>query len=305
MENKKIKVVVTGGAGFIGSQLVDELIDRGFDVHIIDNLSNGNIEHVNKEARFFKEDIRDIEAVRKIMDGTSYVFHTAALPRVQYSIENPIETHDVNVNGTLNLLVAAKDTGVKKFIYSASSSAYGDQSVMPLHEEMASNPLSPYGLQKYIGELKCRVFSKVYGLPTVSLRYFNVYGPRFKAGGAYALVIGKFLKQKKEGMPLTIVPTGEQTRDFTHVRDVVAANILAMESDKAVHGEVFNVGAGRNFSINQVAELIGGPVEFCESRLEPQHTLADNSKARNILGWEPKISLEEGIAELKKLYLGE
>lgn len=303
MENKKIKVVVTGGAGFIGSHLVDELIGREFDVHIIDNLSNGKAENVNSKAVFHKEDIRNFEAVKKIVDGSQYVFHLAALPRVQYSIENPIETHDVNVNGTLNLLVIAKDAGVKKFIYSASSSAYGDQSVMPLHEEMPANPISPYGLQKYIGELNCRVFSRVYELPTVSLRYFNVYGPRFKADGAYALVIGKFLKQRKEGKPMTIVPNGEQTRDFTNVRDVVMANILAMESDKVGKGEVFNIGAGRNFSVNQVATLIGGPTEFCEPRFEPKHTLADNSKAKNILGWEPKVSLEDGIEELKRLYL--
>ena len=168
---------------------------------------------------------------------------------------------------------------------------------------MVPNPLSPYGVQKYICELECRVFSKVYILPTVSLRYFNVYGPRFRADGAYSLVIGKFLKQKKEGKPMTVVPDGEQTRDFTHVRDIISANILAMENDKIGSGEVFNIGAGRNFSVNQVAAFIGGPTEFCEPRLEPKHTLADNSMARNILGWEPKVSLEEGIEELKKLYL--
>lgn len=303
MNDKKIKVVVTGGAGFIGSHLVDELISRGFDVHIIDNLSNGLPDNVNKEANFFKEDIRNFEAIKKIIEGAQYVFHTAALPRVQYSIENPLETHDVNVNGTVNLLVAAKDAGVKKIIYSASSSAYGNQETMPLREDMVANPLSPYGLQKHIGELKCRVFSKIYGIPTVSLRYFNVYGPRFRADGAYALVIGKFLKQKKEGVPLTIVPDGEQTRDFTHVRDIVMANILAMESEKVGKGEVINIGAGRNWSVNKVAELIGGPVEFCEPRLEPKHTLADNFRARELLGWEPKVSLEEGIEELKRLYL--
>lgn len=297
----KRKIIVTGGAGFIGSHLVDALLERGFDVHVIDNLSSGRMENVNKEAVFYKEDIRNFEAVEKIMKGAEYVFHVAAKPRVQVSIQNPRETHDINVNGIVNVLVAAKDTGVKRVVYSASSSAYGEQDTMPLHEEMHARPISPYGLQKYIGELKCRVFSKIYGIETVSLRYFNVYGPRFVSdGGAYDLVIGRFLKQRKEGKPMTIVPDGEQTRDFTHVRDVVRANILAMESDKVGKGEVINVGAGKNYSINKIADIIGGPKVYIEPRLEPGHTLADNKKAAELLGWRPQVSLEEGIEELKK-----
>lgn len=303
MQKGKAKVVVTGGAGFIGSHLVDALIDRNFDVYVVDNLSNGKEDNINKKAKFFKEDIRNLKAIKEIINGAEYIFHLASLPRVQFSIEHPVESHDVNVNGTLNVLIAAKDNGVKKVIYSASSSAYGEQDGMPLREEMAANPISPYGLQKYIGELECKVFNRVYGLPTVSLRYFNVYGPRFNAEGAYALVIGKFLKQKKEGKPLTIVPDGEQTRDFTHVRDAVSANILAMESGNVGKGEVINIGAGRNQSVNKIAAMIGGPTEFCEPRLEPKHTLADNTKAKKLLGWEPKISIEEGIEELKKIYL--
>ena len=303
MQKGKAKVVVTGGAGFIGSHLVDALIDRNFDVYVVDNLSNGKEDNINKKAKFFKEDIRNLKAIKEIINGAEYIFHLASLPRVQFSIEHPVESHDVNVNGTLNVLIAAKDNGVKKVIYSASSSAYGEQDEILLREEMAANPISPYGLQKYIGELECKVFNRVYGLPTVSLRYFNVYGPRFNAEGAYALVIGKFLKQKKEGKPLTIVPDGEQTRDFTHVRDAVSANILAMESGNVGKGEVINIGAGRNQSVNKIAAMIGGPTEFCEPRLEPKHTLADNTKAKKLLGWEPKISIEEGIEELKKIYL--
>ena len=301
----KIKVIVTGGAGFIGSHLTDALVDRGFDVHVIDDLSAGKLENINKLAVFHKEDIRNFEAIKKIIEGAKYVFHVAAKPRVQVSIQNPLETHDINVNGTVNVLVASKETGVKRVVYSASSSAYGEQDTMPLHEEMHARPISPYGLQKYIGELKCRVFSRVYGMETVSLRYFNVYGPRLVSeGGAYDLVIGRFLKQRKEGKPITIVPDGEQTRDFTHVRDVVMANILAMESDKVGKGEVINIGAGKNYSINKIADIIGGPVVYCEPRMEPKHTLADNRRAKELLGWEPKVTLEEGIEELKKIWLG-
>ena len=295
------KAVVTGGAGFIGSHIVDALIERGFDVHIIDNLSAGKIENVNKRAKFFKEDIRNLDAVKKITEGADYVFHLAALPRVQYSIQNPTETNDVNINGTLNLLVAAKDAGVKKFIYSASSSAYGNQEKMPLTEDMSASPLSPYGLQKHVGEHYCHIFNIAYGLPTVSLRYFNVYGPRLDPEGDYALVIGKFLKQKKEGKPLTIVPDGEQTRDFTHVEDVVRANILAMESGKVGKGEVINIGAGKNYSVNKIASIIGGPTIFIEPRIEPKHALADTTKAKELLGWKPEVSLEEGIEELKTI----
>lgn len=300
----KTKVIVTGGAGFIGSHLVDALVERGFDVHVIDNLSSGKLENVNKKAVFYEEDIRDFETVKKIIDGSKYVFHVAAKPRVQVSIQSPRETHDINVNGTVNVLVAAKDAGVKRVIYSASSSAYGEQDTMPLHEDMHARPISPYGLQKHIGELKCRVFSKIYDIETVSLRYFNVYGPRFISdGGAYDLVIGRFLRQRKEGKPITIVPDGEQTRDFTHVRDVINANILAMLSEKVGKGEIINIGAGKNYSVNKIAALIGGPVVYIEPRLEPKHTRADNKRAKELLDWEPKVSLEEGIEELKNIWL--
>lgn len=301
MANKK--VVVTGGAGFIGSHLVDGLAEAGFNVFVIDNLSGGKIENINKKAKFFKEDIRNFEPVKKIIKGAEYIFHLAALPRVQYSIEKPGETHNVNVDGFFNLLIASKEAGVKKFIFSSSSSIYGNQEKMPLKEDMPAEPLSPYGLHKYIGELYCNLFSKVYGLPTVSLRYFNVYGPRFNPEGDYALVIGKFLKQRKEGKPLTIVPDGEQTRDFVHVNDAVRANILAMQNDKAGMGEVINIGAGKNYSVNKIAEMIGGPTIFCEPRLEPKHTRSDNSKAKDMLGWKPEISMEDGIEELKRIYL--
>lgn len=232
MKNKKEKVVVTGGAGFIGSHIADALIKEGFEVHVIDNLSNGKEENLNKKVIFHKADICNFSQIKPIFEGAKYVFHEAALPRVQFSIEKPIESNEANVTGTLNVLVCAKDAGVKRVMYAASSSAYGDQDVMPLVEAMNANPKSPYGLQKYIGEMYLRLFYQIYGLETVSLRYFNVYGPRQNPDGAYALVIGKFLKQLKAGGPMTITGDGTQTRDFTSVYDVVNANLLAMKSAK-------------------------------------------------------------------------
>lgn len=301
-KSKLTKVVVVGGAGFIGSHITDALLERGFEVHVIDNLSGGNRKNVNAKAVFHKTDIRDLEDIKPVFKGAKFVFHLAALPRVQYSIEHPAETHEVNVTGTQNVLIAAHDGGVKRVVYSASSSAYGDQKTMPLVETMTPNPKSPYGLHKYVGEVYMRVWSAVYKLETVSLRYFNVYGPRMNPDGAYPLAIGKFFKLRQAGKPLTIWGDGMQTRDFTHVRDVVRANMLAAESDKVREGEVINIGAGKNFSINQVAKLIGGPTVYEPARLEPHDTLADNSLARKLLGWKPEVGLEEGIAELKKLY---
>ena len=295
-------VVVVGGAGFIGSHLVDALVQKGCDVLVVDNLSGGKRENINPAAQFEIADIRDAARLPGLLKRADTVFHLAALPRVQYSIEHPQETNDVNVTGTLNVLEAARIAGAKKVVYSASSSAYGDQPVMPLVETMPANPKSPYGLQKYIGELYCRVYSQVYGLSTVSLRYFNVYGPRFNAEGAYALVIGKFLMQTKEGKPMTITGDGTNTRDYTHVNDVVRANILAAEQDVA-GGEVFNIGAGQEYSTNEVAKFIGTAIEYIPKRLEPKRTLADNRKARDILGWQPQIMLPEGIEDLKKRYL--
>lgn len=299
MNTKKI-AVVTGGAGFIGSHLAIALLAEGYAVKVVDNLSGGKREKVPEGAEFFEQDVNETTALTKVMIGAEFVFHLAALPRVQYSIEHPIETNRANVDGTVSVLSAAQDAGVKRVVYSASSSVYGDQAVMPLTEDMPAGPKSPYGLQKYIGELYCRIFSEVYGLPTVSLRYFNVYGPGADPEGAYALVIAKFLKQRSLGKPMTIAGDGTQTRDFTHVRDVVRANILVARSEKVGKGEVINIGAGQNASVARVAKLIGGPIEHIPARLEPHDTLADNSRAKELLGWEPGVSLEEGIAELKK-----
>ena len=302
MVETKTKVVVTGGAGFIGSHLTDALVESGFEVHVVDNLSGGKRENVNPKAQFHEVDIRDFEKLGEVFRGAQYVFHTAALPRVMPSISDPRTTHDVNVTGTLNVLVAARDAGVKRVIYSASSSAYGEQPELPLKETMPANPIHPYGLQKWIGELNSALFSKLYNLETVSLRYFNVYGPGAPVDGAYASVVARFLHQRKTGQPLTIVPDGTMTRDFTHVRDVVRANILAAKSPKVGRGEVINIGGGKNWKIIEVAEMIGGPTVFIEPRVEAKHSLADNSKAKELLGWEPAVTFEEGIKELKNLY---
>ncbi|OGG41035.1 hypothetical protein A2118_02655 [Candidatus Kaiserbacteria bacterium GWA2_50_9] len=300
MSTTKKIVVVTGGAGFIGSHLARVLLSEKYVVKIVDNLSGGKRERIPEDAEFFGQDINDTTALTKVMKGADFVFHFAALPRVQYSIEHPLETDTANVHGTVSVLKAAHDAGVRRVVYSASSSAYGDQAVMPLTEDMSASPKSPYGLQKYIGELYCRVFSEVYGLPTVSLRYFNVYGSGASTEGAYALVIAKFLKQRSLGEPMTITGDGTQTRDFTHVRDVVRANILAAHSKRVGKGEVINIGAGKNASVLHIAKLIGGPTTHIEPRLEPHDTLADNSRARELLGWSPNVTLEDGIAELKK-----
>lgn len=300
MNTKETKrAVVVGGAGFIGGHLTDALIEKGWNVDVIDNLVSGKREHVHKDAHLHVVDIRNYDDIFPIVNGADHVFHLAALPRVQFSIDEPRETHSVNATGMLNVLLAAKNGGVKRFVYSASSSAYGNQETLPLKEDLRPSPVSPYGLQKYIGEEYARIFAEIYGLPTVSLRYFNVYGSRLDPEGPYALVIGRFLKQKKEGMPLTVTGDGEQTRDFTHVRDVVRANILAAESINVGKGEAINIGNGRNVSMNKLAELIGGRIEYIEARKEPRHTLADRSRAKELLGWEPTTSLEDGLVELK------
>jgi UDP-glucose 4-epimerase len=294
------KILVTGGAGFIGSNLVDKLIEKGHEVAVIDNLSTGKKEFINPKAKFFKADLRDFETIRPLFKNIDFVFHLAALPRVPLSVERPRETNEINVTATLNMLVAVKEAEVKRVIYSASSSAYGIRKDLPLKEDMRANPISPYALQKYVGELYCKIFCQLYNLSTVSLRYFNVYGPRQPEEGSYTPVVGLFLTQKKKGLPLTITEDGEQTRDFTHVSDVVNANILAMKSDKVGKGEVVNIGAGCSYSVNKIAELIGGETKYIPPRRgDVRDTLADIGLAKELLDWEPKVSLEQGIKELK------
>lgn len=296
------KIIVTGGAGFIGSHIADALINEGYEVHIIDNLCAGKKENVNPKAILHIVDIRDKEQLMPIFKDAKYVFHEAALPRVQYSIENPIETHEINVTGLLNVLEASRLNNVNRVIFASSSAIYGDPDTLPTIESMEAKPLSPYGAHKYIGEVYLKLYAQIYGLQTVCLRYFNVYGTRFDPDGAYPLVIGYFLKLFKQKKPLTITGDGNQTRDFTHVSDVVKANLLAMKSDKVGKGEVINIGGGQRYKINYIAKLIGGEVEYIPPRIEPHDTEADISKAKELLGWEPSVKIEDGILELKNLY---
>ena len=296
------KAIVTGGAGFIGSNLVDKLIEQGIEVIILDNLSTGKKENINSKAEFINCDISTASEkdMLSYINGADIVFHLAALARVQPSIEDPISFNEVNIKGTLNILLAAHRAKVKRVVYSASSSCYGDATKFPTPEEHSTNPLSPYGLQKYVGEQYCKMFSEVYNLDTVSLRYFNVYGERMNLEGAYCLVLGIFAKQMLEGKPLTINNDGEQRRDFTYVGDVVNANILAATRSESFNGDVFNIGNGKNYSVNEIADMLGGEKTYGNKVLEPFQTLADNSKASLLLNWDPKGDLPTWINSYKK-----
>ena len=297
-----MRVLVTGGAGFVGSNLVDRLINDGNDVVIIDNLSSGKKENINPKAEFHEVDICDlhIKGLCSMFEGVDVVFHTAALARVQPSIDDPVQFDKVNVGGTLNVLKASVDYGVKRFVYSASSSAYGDTDNLPQKETHSTNPISPYAAQKMIGEIYCRMFCQVYDIETVSLRYFNVYGERQSYEGAYALVMGVFANQLLNGKPMTINGDGEQRRDFTYVGDVVDANVRAATSDKVGSGEVINIGNGDNKSVNELANLLGGERVHKDPVIEPRATLADNLKARELLGWKPKQNFNEWVTNWKK-----
>ena len=300
-----MKYIVTGGAGFIGSHITDALIARGDTVHIVDNFLTGKRERVNPKAVVHEVDIREQEKLAPIFAGADGIFHTAAQARMQYSIREPRLTNDINITGTLNVLLAARDAGVKRVAYSASSSAYGAKNPMPLREDMPPDPIIPYAIQKRVGEQYCAMASRFYGVETVSLRYFNVYGPRqtTASDGPYATVIGIFLEQRKNNEPMSVVPDGKYRRDFTHVTDIAAANLLAMASSKVGIGEIINIGTGTNYSVIEVAEMIGGAWKFIEPRQgEVRETLADITRARELLGWSPEILFENGIAELKRMH---
>lgn len=302
MKNKTKKCLVTGGAGFIGSHLVNRLIKDKHQVTIIDNLSTGYKKNLNPKAKFIRADIKNLAQIKKHFPGQDFVFHLAAIPRIQPSIKNPFLTNDNNITGTLNVLSASYKAGVKRVIYSASSSCYGTNKP-PLKEDDKPHCLNPYAVGKYTGEIYCRLFSELYGLDTVSLRYFNVYGSRMDNQGDYATVIGIFLRQKNQGKSLTIVGDGKQKRDFTYVDEVVEANIKAMKYKRKFKGEVINIGTGKNYSVNQLAKIIGGKNIHIPLRPgEAKTTLADISKARKILKWQPKITLEEGIKKIVKEY---
>jgi UDP-glucose 4-epimerase len=295
-----VKVAVVGGAGFIGSNLADALLERGDDVLVVDNLATGYEANLNPAAAFQEINIAvDSERLTAALHGREVVFHTAALARVPRSIEDPVGTHEVNVTGTLRVLKAAVDAGVRRVIYSSSSSVYGDQPTLPLTEDMHTEPINPYACQKLMGEIYARNFVRIFGLETVCLRYFNVYGPRQVTEGAYRLVIGIFLDQKGRAEPLTIHGDGLQTRDFTWVGDVVRANIAAAQSDRVGKGEPINIGAGAEVSIKRIAELIGGPVVHQPARgFDERFKRAGIGRAADLLGWQPTVQIEEGIRRL-------
>lgn len=293
--------LVTGGAGFVGSHLTEALLRDGHRVRVLDNLSTGKRENIPAGAEFIEADFCDADAIRPAFEGVDGVFHVGALPRVPLSIAQPVETAKTNIMGTLNVLVAARDAKVKRVVYSASSSAYGNQDRLPLTTDMRANPLNPYALQKYVGELFCQQFASLYGMETVSLRYFNVYGPRMANDGPYVTVIAIFMRQFKAGETLTIDGDGEQTRDFTHVKDVVRANIAAMQSSKVGKGEVLNVGGGKRYSMNFIANKISQNILHRESprgKGESRDTLADISLTKQAIDWEPTVGFEEGLEEL-------
>ena len=285
--------LVTGGAGFIGSNLVDKLIELGHKVICIDNESAECHEQFywNPKANNYKYDICDYEKIAHLFNGIDYVFHVASDARIQPAILNPRKSIESNAVGTANVIELARINKVKRFIYSSTSSAYGKKAILPNIETQASDPLTPYSTAKVFGENLARVYYNLYGLETVSLRYFNVYGDRQPLKGQYAPVIGLFLKQHEEGKPLTVVGDGSQRRDFTHISDVVEANILASEVSHGF-GEVYNIGYGSNYSIIDIANMISNDVKFIPSRIgEVQETLASNSKFKDLTGWIPKVLL--------------
>ncbi|MEK7481661.1 MAG: NAD-dependent epimerase/dehydratase family protein [Patescibacteria group bacterium] len=301
-----MQYLVTGGAGFIGTNIVEALLTRGDSVRILDDFSTGKRERVPAAAELVEDTITNLETCRRACEGIDGVFHTAALARMPRSIEDPIGTNDANVNGTLNMLVAARDAGVKRFVFSGSSSVYGVQDTLPLKEDMKPRPGNPYALQKLAGEEYCRLFWELYHFPTVTLRYFNVYGGKYQTtDGAYALVFGIFIRQKRAGEPLTLCGDGEYRRDFTHVDDVVRANLLAMGSETVGHGEVINIGAGDNHTVKELAALLGGPTTFIPPRPgDARDSLADRALAKELLGWEPSVPFEDGVrGTLKELGL--
>ena len=293
---------MTGGAGFIGSHLVDLLITEGFDVVVVDNLSTGNPTNLNPRAKFENLDIRDQHSVARTVESAEYVFHTAALARIQPSFDDPITHNDVNVTGTLNCVMAlAKNTRLKKFVVSSSSSCYGNTRILPTPETAPINCLSPYALQKFTAEQHSFILGRRWDIPVLSLRYFNVYGPRSfdvaNSSNAYSSVVGIFHHQNTSNQPLTIVGDGTQTRDLIHVSDVAQANLSAALSDSS--DEAFNVGSGVSTSIKHLAGMFDQTIVHMPERPgESQDTLADISKIRNATGWRPLIPLTDGLQSL-------
>ena len=298
-----MKCVVTGGCGFIGSHLVDRLVGLGHEVTALDDFSTGDRRRLNRDAELIVGSVADALAVIAVTEGADLVFHTAAWARIERSVADPIGTHAVNVTGTLNVLRAAQLNGVSRVINSSSSSVYGEQHTHLMREDMTPNPKSPYALQKLMGEQYAEMFARLYGMSVVSLRYFNVYGPGQPADGPYSLVIPKFLKMREVGRALTVYGDGNQTRSYTHVSDVVEANILAVAADlPAGKPTALNIGTPEETSVNEIAAAMGGPVQHIvpnpRREFEEARKAADCSRARSIIGWEPRVAFREGIANL-------
>jgi nucleoside-diphosphate-sugar epimerase len=307
------KVLVTGGAGFIGSHLTEALLQEGHRVRVVDDFSTGKRENLifDKEypsLEIIEGDIRHLAICQKAMKGIEYVFHEAALPSVQRSVEDPLGSNAVNGGGTLNILFAAREEAVKRVIYASSSSIYGDTPTLPKVEEMPSDPLSPYALQKYIGEQYCRLFYELYGLETVSLRYFNIFGPRQDPNSIYSAVIPKFIDALLQGSPPTIFGDGEQSRDFTYIENVVQANLLAMSAEH-LHGEPINIACAERTSLNQLVNILR---KILGSKLSPvyeeprkgdvRHSLADICKGKELLNYEPKVGVELGLKKTVEFF---
>jgi len=310
------KILVTGGAGFIGSHIVDRLIEEGFEVTVIDDLHTGSLANISrhhgvKNFQLVEGDVRDTSLVRKTLKDVDVVFHEAALANVALSVKDPITTNQVNVEGTLNLLEASRDANVKRFIFASSAAVYGNTKSPQKREDDSLNPTSPYGVSKLASENYVRVFHRLHGLKTVCLRYFNVYGPgqRVDVHGSYGGVISIFINRILNNMPPIIQGDGEQTRDFVYVNDVVEANMLALNSENGA-GEAFNIGTGKNISIKQVAEIlkhIMNRENLEDIHTEPRptdikHGYADISKAKRVLGYAPRFSIEKGLTELVNWY---
>ena len=306
-----MRFVVTGGAGFIGSNTVDELVRRGASVVVLDDLSGGkeeNLAEFRNKITFIKGSIIDIEVVRKAMHEAEYVLHLAARTSVPRSMKDPIETNRINIDGTLNVLVAARDAKVKRLVFAASSSAYGETPTLPKVEDMQPQPISPYGVTKYVGELYAQTFGRCYGLENVCLRYFNIFGPRQDPSSPYSGVLAKFCTAFLEDTQPVIFGDGEQTRDFTHVDNAVQANLLACEAPSA-SGKVFNIGVGGRFSLNQTVALLNKiSGKNLEVKYDPprdgdiRDSQADISQAREFLGYDPQVGFEEGLRRTFEWY---
>lgn len=296
------KAVVTGGAGFIGSNVVDLLVDKGYDVTVVDNLSTGKEENINPKAQFELVDLADKikwdKLAEQLLTKDVTVFHLAAWPRVEPSIHDPVAYNDANVNVTLNVFDACRRHGVKNIVYSSSSSVYGDAKRVPTDESEPINPMSPYALQKLIGDQYAELYCMLYKMNITCLRYFNVYGNREPTEGAYVPVIGIWFRQLKEGKALTITGDGKQTRDFVNVLDVAKANVMSAEAGLKGYN-VFNVGFGLNYELNYLARLISDDVTYIAPRIEPKVTCADIAAIKKAVGWNPEIILEEYIANSK------